>query len=688
MSVATSYKYLCYGVIVCTVCSLVSRNSSIIKIRDSWTAIRFSLATATRHTRHTYPETAAILCILPASALSNNSDRNQNSMRLIDVHTLEITSFSDNNVPEYAILSHTWGATEVTYQEMSLITRMRSLSTTFDSQATETTQEANNSSVGAHPTFMLAAIELLVRGNWSPGSSLPDLSEEGLMKREGYGKIVYSARKAKELGYSWIWCDTCCIDKTSSSELQESINSMFRWYKDSAVCLVYLNDVQPINTDEVIFDTQVTHSAASNAFTKCRWASRGWTLQELVAPTSVRFYYQDWSLMGDKREFVEELSSATGIPIFVLENGDVSEISLAERMSWASERTTTRVEDIAYCLLGIFDIQMPLLYGEGEKAFVRLQEEILKTTDDYSLFAWRAAPSSFPSTSTTFSSASSSSPSSTYRGLLARSPLEFRRCGPIDRDNTTSVSPINSTSLGIRIQLEFLQDPTSKDKSRFLAMIRCSNHLNQRLAIYLKCLDTANQYARVDPSALVPIDNWPTGQLRTIYIRQKLSIPSDFYTPDIRCFRVQRRVADCSVPPLRITHAFPPEYWSQDNLELRIPESSKTFLGVLFVRAQSSSYGHSTTFQVIVGLDRETKHYWCKAAEFTWPALTADRGRWKALITRRLSPAVFDPLMKHDARNDLYIVENSEVAVNVGVRTGLWRDCVVLQVLIDGLVKG
>jgi hypothetical protein len=357
---------------------------------------------------------------------------------------------------------------------------------------------------------------------------------------------------------------------------------MYRWYKDSAVCIVYLNDVQ--SPDSTIINSQTTADPASNIFTECRWVARGWTLQELVAPTSVRFYYKDWSLMGDKNEFLGELSDATGIPIFILENGDISEVSLAERMSWASYRQTTRVEDIAYCLLGIFNIQMPLLYGEGEKAFIRLQEEILKTTDDNSLFAWRALPQAMKST---------------YRGLLARSPIEFRDCGSVERDNVTSIFPINSTSLGIRIQLEFLPDP--KDKSRFLAMIRCNNSMNQRLAIYLKCLDTVNQYARVDASTLVPIDNWPTGQLRTIYIRQKLSIPTDFYTPEIRCFRIQRCITDRSIPPVRITSAFPPEHWSLNNYELRIPPTSNTFLGVLFVRGQSSSYGIQRIFKLSLG---------------------------------------------------------------------------------------
>jgi hypothetical protein len=383
--------------------------------------------------------------------------------------------------------------------------------------------------------------------------------------------------------------------------------------------------------------------------------------------------------MGEKNKFVEELSTATGIPISVLENGDLNEVSLAERMSWGALRQTTRVEDIAYCLLGIFDIQMPLLYGEGEKAFIRLQEEILKTTDDYSLFAWR-----------TFQSGPKPTTTSTYRGLLARSPLEFHNCGPIERENVTSAYPVTSTPIGLRLQLEFLPNP--KDDTRFLAMIRCSNHMNQRLAIYLKRLDGTNQYARVDAGSIIPIDNWPTGQLRTIYVRQKISIPPDFYTTEFRCLHIQRRIAaDRSIPPIHITTAFPPENWSASTQQLRIPQKSNDFLGVLFLRSesQSGSYDASMDFQVIVGLDRKTEHYWCKAVVYTWPKMDVDRGRWRAVI-RKMLPKGFldDTVMKSDARHDIFMIGDTGLGVNVTVRAGMLGDNVVLQVMIDGLAKG
>ncbi|KAF1962252.1 hypothetical protein CC80DRAFT_542570 [Byssothecium circinans] len=598
-------------------------------------------------------------------------------MRLIDVDNLEIITFHEHEVPEYAILSHTWGPDECSYHEMCMIARMRSMSDAFNSSQ-QASSPNSNGYLSGNATVMLAAVEMLVRGNWSFGAGLPDFSEEALMKREGYAKIVNSAKLTKELGYQWIWCDTCCIDKSSSAELQEAINTMYRWYKEAAVCLVYLNDVEPGVGEKDGVDTHITSDTAVNAFTNCRW--RGWTLQELVAPFYVRFYFKDWSYMGDKYEFASELADATGIPVFVLENGDLSEVSLAERMSWGALRRTTRTEDMAYCLLGIFDIQMPLLYGEGEKAFIRLQEEILKTTDDYSLFAWRSIkpkPGSYTS-------------SSVFRGLLAHSPMEFMGCEFIERENITSVYPVTSTPIGLRLQLEFLPDP--KDDTRFLAMLRCCNNMNQRLAIHLKRLDSSNQYARVDTSELVPIDNWPTGQLRTIYIRQKPSIPPDFYTPEIRCFHIQRRTADrsASIPPIRITDAFPPESWSPENQQLSIPESSKDFLGVLFLRGQSPPYGESTNFQVIVGLNRKTKHYWCKAVVYSWPRMDVDRSRWRAVIKKVLPKGVNDPdpLMKSDCRHDIFVVPGDiGLGVNVCVRAGMWGDSVVLQVLIDGLVK-
>ena len=163
--------------------------------------------------------------------------------------------------------------------------------------------------------------------------------------------------------------DLCCIDKTSSAELSEAINSMYRWYQESGVCYAYLADVPP------------------NAFSKSRWFTRGWTLQELIAPSTVIFLDQKWQEIGTKSSLQRVISEITGIPTDILLGGDLEDASIAQRMSWASKRETTRVEDAAYCLMGIFSIHMPMLYGEGERAFIRLQEEIMRVSDDHSLFA-------------------------------------------------------------------------------------------------------------------------------------------------------------------------------------------------------------------------------------------------------------------------------------------------------------
>lgn len=123
----------------------------------------------------------------------------------------------------------------------------------------------------------------------------------------------------------------------------------------------------------------------------------GWTLQKLIAPHTILFYSQNWCLIGTTLSLIGELSSITGVDMDVLGGTeDPRSINVAKRISWASKRETTRVEDIAYCLMGLFEVNMPLLYGEGRKAFTRLQEEILKNSDDHSLFAWDMGGSGEP----------------------------------------------------------------------------------------------------------------------------------------------------------------------------------------------------------------------------------------------------------------------------------------------------
>jgi hypothetical protein len=589
-------------------------------------------------------------------------------MRLIEVRTIELRWFNDNEIPEYAILSHTWGADEVSYQELVWINRIKAFTASYDTPSSSVA--SLSSTQDDQSSVMLTAMETMLRTSTSFATNLSGVKEEDLLKRQGYAKIVNAAKEAQNLGFQYIWIDTCCIDKSSSAELQEAINSMYRWYSDAEICIVYLEDVWPPSAGPD--ETRTASEVARHAFESSRWTKRGWTLQEVVAPVICRFYLRDWRLLGEKEEYIRELSAATSIPVFVLEDRrSVSEVSVAERMSWAAHRQTTRTEDLAYCLLGLFDIQMPLLYGEGSKAFIRLQEEILKTTDDYSLFAWCAQDAT----------------SATYRGLLARSPLEFRDCHSVEREESISTFPINPTPIGLHIQLEVL--PHSTDKSRILALIRASNSLNQRLAISLKCLDGQAQYARVDAGELVPINDWPTGQLRTVYVRQSPSVPADFTTPEFSCFHIRRRFVNQRTPPVRIMSVFPRELWDSETHELRIPASAPKAFGVLLLRLQSHAYAHSLSFPVAFSFDRATCHYWIKAIpDYVAPEGLGARGAWQTLLRSNYIPdECYDARRGGDVRRDMFVVGNSGVGIGVCIKAGLVGDRVALVISVDGLMR-
>ncbi|KAJ4286524.1 hypothetical protein N0V90_013224 [Kalmusia sp. IMI 367209] len=220
------------------------------------------------------------------------------------------------DVPQYAILSHTWGAEhdEVTFR---------------------------------------------------------DFAEGTAKNKRGYRKLTFCGQQAANDGLEFFWIDTCCIDKSSSAELSEAINSMFRWYRDAAICYAYLSDVSISGSAKI-----------DQSFQKSRWFSRGWTLQELLAPRRVDFFSMEGERIGDKCSMVQTIHTITGIPIEALEGSPLSQFDVNERISWAKQRETTRPEDAAYCLLGIFDIYMPLLYGEGQKsAFYRLQKEIKESLE-------------------------------------------------------------------------------------------------------------------------------------------------------------------------------------------------------------------------------------------------------------------------------------------------------------------
>ncbi|KAH8892587.1 HET-domain-containing protein [Thozetella sp. PMI_491] len=182
-------------------------------------------------------------------------------------------------------------------------------------------------------------------------------------------------------GFEYIWIDTCCIDKTDKAELSEAINSMYRWYQEALVCFAYLEDV---------CSTEDSSSLASQV-SKSRWFTRGWTLQELIAPRKVHFIARDRVMLGTRISLLSIISDVTRIPVRFLLGDDIKNASIGQRLSWAAGRKTTKTEDMAYCLLGILRIHMPLLYGEREHAFIRLQEELMKAYDDQSILAWQSS---------------------------------------------------------------------------------------------------------------------------------------------------------------------------------------------------------------------------------------------------------------------------------------------------------
>ena len=196
--------------------------------------------------------------------------------------------------------------------------------------------------------------------------------------KAGYDKIRFCGERARRDGLQYFWVDTCCIDKSNNTELSEAINSMFRWYRNAAKCYVYLSDVSrsTFGTDD-----KSNQLPWESAFRKSRWFTRGWTLQELIAPASVEFFSKDWEQLGNKASLERHIREITGIPVKALQGSPLSDFSVAERMLWTEKRETTRKEDKAYSLLGIFDVHMPLIYGEGgEKALKRLREEIDKAS--------------------------------------------------------------------------------------------------------------------------------------------------------------------------------------------------------------------------------------------------------------------------------------------------------------------
>lgn len=245
-------------------------------------------------------------------------------MWLINIKSMSLEEFTPPDLPSYAILSHTWENDEVTFQEFNNL--------------------------------------------------------ESAQKKAGFAKIEKTCELAAAKGIPYVWVDTCCIDKSSSAELSEAINSMFEWYKLSTVCFAYLSDliVNPLTGSPTLWRDKKRRLV-------CRWFQRGWTLQELLAPASLEFYDKRWIFRGLKTDslVMQELVPMTGIDNRkVFENSDaIREVAVGERMSWASRRQTKRLEDLAYCLLGIFQGKI--------SCSCHLESRLSETRSEYAFIIWR-----------------------------------------------------------------------------------------------------------------------------------------------------------------------------------------------------------------------------------------------------------------------------------------------------------
>ncbi|KAK4466266.1 ankyrin repeat-containing domain protein [Cladorrhinum samala] len=362
------------------------------------------------------------ICSFPAENTTSAT------MRLLDTSTLELVTFVGHETPLYAILSHRWEADEV---------------------------------------------------------SLQDMIERTAARKAGYAKVLKACSIAASHGLKYIWIDTCCIDKISSAELSEAINSMYRWYQESAICYAFLSDVE-LNQSA---GQDASLDARYPTFRETCWLTRGWTLQELIAPSVVIFLDSAWKEIGTKTSLSKLLSDLTRIPQAVLV-GDASPLttSSAQRFSWASRRKTTRPEDIAYCLMGLFNVNMPILYGEGgQRAFVRLQEQIIKVSDDHTIFAWE-----WPTSRCGFSRAPNG-------GLLASHPSAFDSCQDMtmwDLGSTrNTLSYVISTSnKGIHLKVNFI--PGKHWKDVHIAVLPCQRTANRAewVGIPLRSMSSELEY--------------------------------------------------------------------------------------------------------------------------------------------------------------------------------------------------
>lgn len=412
------------------------------------------------------------------------------AMRLINTESLQFEEVVSHEMVKYAILSHTWGEEEVSLQDFQDISIAR--------------------------------------------------------EKKGFSKIEKTCELARLRNIKYAWVDTCCIDKTSSAELSEAINSMYRWYHDAEICFAYLSDM-PVG--DVPIGNEGSE-ALSAAFRACKWFTRGWTLQELVAPRTLEFYNWAWLEFGTKESLASLIEDITRIPRDILSHeASLESIAIGRRMSWASKRHTTRSEDMAYSLMGIFDINMPMLYGEGSKAFIRLQEEIFRQSNDLSLLAWEAL--------------TGHSEPQGLSGAFAQSPSDFDNCVDVCRVQgwIRNRNEVAVTSKGVRLERAVL---LPKDTGLYL-LLDCAQQGSigvEHLGIKLR--QTADGYCKDLHSGLEAV-SLSDAYHETIYLRKTIS-RSDSRRIIARDMHLVRVHLEHPLNPTNIIEAAPSDTWDRHKL--------------------------------------------------------------------------------------------------------------------------
>ncbi|KAJ9161556.1 HET-domain-containing protein [Coniochaeta hoffmannii] len=454
-------------------------------------------------------------------------------MWLINTKTEKIQFVADPELHQYAILSHTWRRDgEPTFQDYKDYK---------NSQATSTSPSARRTVAAGR-----------------------------VIKDERFAKVRETCRLARARNIPFVWVDNVCIDKSSSAELTEAINSMFRWYKNAAVCFAYLADL-PAGPKKNL----------QQALSLCHWFTRGWTLQELVASRVVEFYDEAWNLRGDKHELCELVSSITRIDEDVLRDSSLlRNIPVARRMSWASTRQCTRVEDVAYSLLGIFDIHMPLIYGEGDKAFIRLQEAIAQDTTDLSLFAWTSRDSTYKRQN--------------YHGLFARSPVDFLNCDRLLRilSPVTLTEEYAITNKGIRLTARMNEGESPSGEKDFLLNLDCLDSSRQQpdgmhSIVFIRLVRTPHGFVRhwAGLPVLVSASSVQPSAPRTIYVPKTIGAGE---SRDLVMRLSQRFHVDIDNRTgfvISYTRQYPAHLWEPERRAF-MTDGNERFIGILHLRFQ------------------------------------------------------------------------------------------------------